>query len=359
MLSASADSPFSRFLPVAKPWGGPVSERPIRVFVAISNPSDLADRYNLPPADVELERKSLEVRVRHRGARQVSLGFPQRACDARSAGRSDAQGLSTLLHVLSHGAFSTTKQQAALFLQNQMAPPGTCSMMNWPACWRARACSPSSLSGRLPECDSLDGGCFLGAWPQAGLDWRAGRRGDAGCGDRRHVRASCSGVFYRQLLEHGSGGFGNERSPQYLLTARRPDAAVPVLFMRLKSGRLWAEEDLNDIGQPAQPKSGWNTFVIRDLLTAAFSDEELTTLCFDHFRPVYEDFAGGMSKGQKIQRLLDHCERQGQIDPLLVLVQKRNPARRAVQVIPQGLTIRSSLSRLEDSLSAVLLAFTL
>jgi hypothetical protein len=114
-----------------------------------------------------------------------------------------------------------------------------------------------------------------------------------------------------------------------LLTARRPDAAVPVLFMRLKSGRLWAEEDLNDIGQPAQPKPGWNTSAIRDLLTASFSDEELTTLCFDHFRPVYEDFASGMSKGQKIQRLLDHCERQGQIDPLLVLVQKRNPAQYA------------------------------
>ena len=30
-------------------------------------------------------------------------------------------------------------------------------------------------------------------------------------------------------------------------------------------------------------KSAWNTEALRELLTAAFSDEELTTLCFDHF----------------------------------------------------------------------------
>jgi hypothetical protein len=59
-----------------------------------------------------------------------------------------------------------------------------------------------------------------------------------------------------------------------------------------------------------QVSPAWNTAAIRDLLSAAFNDEELTTLCFDHFRPVYEEFAGGMSKGQKVQRLLDYCTRQ-------------------------------------------------
>ncbi len=52
---------------------------------------------------------------------------------------------------------------------------------------------------------------------------------------------------------------------------------------------------------------------LRELLTAAFSDAELTTLCFDHFHPVYEDFAAGMSKGDKIQRLLDYCIRHEQV----------------------------------------------
>lgn len=72
--------------------------------------------------------------------------------------------------------------------------------------------------------------------------------------------------------------------------------------------------------------SSWNTAAIRELLTAAFDDEELTTFCFDHFRPVYENFATGMSKGQKIQRLLDSCDRHGQLEELLRLVRERNPA---------------------------------
>jgi hypothetical protein len=58
---------------------------------------------------------------------------------------------------------------------------------------------------------------------------------------------------------------------------------------------------------------------------AAFSDEELATLCFDHFRQVYEDFATGMSKGQKIQHLLDYCIRHEQVEALLAAVQKANP----------------------------------
>lgn len=72
-----------------------------------------------------------------------------------------------------------------------------------------------------------------------------------------------------------------------------------------------------------------NTAAIRDLLSVAFSDEELTTLCFDHFRVVYDNFSSGMSKGQKIQLLLDHCTRHEQFDQLLPLVQERNPAQYA------------------------------
>jgi hypothetical protein len=74
---------------------------------------------------------------------------------------------------------------------------------------------------------------------------------------------------------------------------------------------------------------GWNTAVIRDLLAAAFDDSELKTLCFGHFDAVYADFAEGMSRGEKIQRLLGYCERHVQMDRLLQLVRERNPAQYA------------------------------
>jgi hypothetical protein len=69
-----------------------------------------------------------------------------------------------------------------------------------------------------------------------------------------------------------------------------------------------------------------NTAAVRELLSAAFDDEKLTALCFDHFRPVYEGFSSGMSKSQKIQQLVAHCQRHLLFDELLARVRERNPA---------------------------------
>ncbi|MCP4515669.1 MAG: hypothetical protein GY824_10630, partial [Delftia sp.] len=50
------------------------------------------------------------------------------------------------------------------------------------------------------------------------------------------------GVFCQQLLEHGQVDLAVNQARSTLLTAGRADAAVPVLFMRLKSGQLWSDE---------------------------------------------------------------------------------------------------------------------
>ncbi len=64
---------------------------------------------------------------------------------------------------------------------------------------------------------------------------------------------------------------------------------------------------------------------IRQFLIEAFSDEELSTLCFDYFRDVYDDFASGMTKGQKIQLLIERCERRGVLPNLLAAIQRARP----------------------------------
>jgi hypothetical protein len=78
------------------------------------------------------------------------------------------------------------------------------------------------------------------------------------------------------------------------------------------------------VPEDAKQSTG-GTATIRRLLTAAFDDEMLTVFCFDHFRPVYESFGSGMSKGEKVQRLLDYCVRHGQVEELLKRVNERNP----------------------------------
>jgi len=64
---------------------------------------------------------------------------------------------------------------------------------------------------------------------------------------------------------------------------------------------------------------------LRQYLTAAYGDEELGALCADYFRAVYEDFATGMSKGQKIQRLLDYCEHRDLLANLAAALERDRP----------------------------------
>jgi hypothetical protein len=73
----------------------------------------------------------------------------------------------------------------------------------------------------------------------------------------------------------------------------------------------------------------WNIAIIRELIKSSFDDEEITTICYDHFRPVCENLSSGMSKGHKIQQLLEYCDRHDQMEALLSLVEELNPAQYA------------------------------
>jgi formylglycine-generating enzyme required for sulfatase activity len=68
-----------------------------------------------------------------------------------------------------------------------------------------------------------------------------------------------------------------------------------------------------------------DTADIRQYLTSAYSDEELTTICWDYFRNVSNNFAEGMTKGQKIQLLLDHCQRRDLMPNLLAALERDRP----------------------------------
>jgi hypothetical protein len=73
------------------------------------------------------------------------------------------------------------------------------------------------------------------------------------------------------------------------------------------------------------PKLEPNTTDLRQFLSDLFSDEEITTLCYDHFPEVHNNFGTGMTKGQKIQSLLDHCQRRDQLPELLANLAKARP----------------------------------
>jgi hypothetical protein len=79
---------------------------------------------------------------------------------------------------------------------------------------------------------------------------------------------------------------------------------------------------------------------IRRFIMDIFSDEELTTFCFDNFPEVQDNFTSGMTKGDKTLRLLDYCQRRERLPDLLKCLRAARPgqfdARLGASAAPQS-----------------------
>ncbi len=241
MLSAQANTPFSRYLPIALPWGGPVEERPIRVLIVISNPADIKDKYNLSPIDVESERKTLESTFENADPNEVHADFldapvtPERLEEKL---RDDYH----ILYYLGHGAFSAKRGKAALYVQDDEG--------NTQLLFDSALSSMLARQGVHPRlvflaaCQSATrstGDAFRGMAPQL---VSVGVPAVVAMQDLVTVESALkfSTTFYQRLSEHGQVDLAVNEARGTLLTAGRPDVAVPALFMRLKSGQLWGAE---------------------------------------------------------------------------------------------------------------------
>jgi hypothetical protein len=117
-LFADADTPFSRYLAVSKPWGSAVEERPIRVLAFISSPNDLEKNYDLTPLDLDDERDALEKVFLTLDENEVELDFLAPPVTLERIEEELLTGYH-ILHYVGHGAFSKRRQQAALYLQDE------------------------------------------------------------------------------------------------------------------------------------------------------------------------------------------------------------------------------------------------
>ena len=64
----------------------------------------------------------------------------------------------------------------------------------------------------------------------------------------------------------------------------------------------------------------YDTAKLREKIKKAFDDDEFTAFCFDHFRLTYDKFSTGMTRLQKIQLLIEDCDRGEKLDELLRLL---------------------------------------
>ena len=260
-LSALGHTPFSRYLPIALPWGAPVTERPRRILVAISNPDDLADGYNLAPLDVDLEKDALASALGELGPGEVEVEFLDPPVTLERL--EEALRGFHVLHYLGHGAFDPDTQRAALYLQDDQG--------------KTRVVKDDALIGMLARQHLRPRLVFLAACQSA---TRATADAFAGLGPKlvnvgvpavvamqdfvsMETARKLSAQFYRRLAEHGTVDCALNKARSLLLTGDRPDAAVPVLFMRLRSGQLWGSEAdaRGEVLGTAKPRAFWTTLV--------------------------------------------------------------------------------------------------
>ena len=73
------------------------------------------------------------------------------------------------------------------------------------------------------------------------------------------------------------------------------------------------------------PKLPIDLTAIWKLTDAALTDKDLSTLCFAHFREVYDAFAAGQTRGARVRLLVDYVHRQRRVAELLVRLRSLNP----------------------------------
>ena len=246
LLAAQADTPFSRYLPIDLPWGGPIHEHPIRVLVAISNPDNLEER-DLGKVEIDEERETLTTALAGLGPEELKVEFlepPVTLERLEAALRGSAPGAKGyhVLHYVGHGHFTPARDQAFLYLQDEEG--------------NTDPVPDDALSGMLARLGARPRLVFLAACQSA---TRSTADAFAGLGPKlvkvgvpavvamqetvsMEAARKFSAAFYPRLLAHGLVDLAVNEARSTLLTAGRPDAAVPVLFMRLRSGQLWGAE---------------------------------------------------------------------------------------------------------------------
>ena len=268
-LATSALTPFSRYTGLPIPEPQPVTERPVRFLIAISNPRNLKEDLDLSPIKVEEEVENLHQALgdlQRDGQIQVTLmpgrsGLsPELRAQLKGEGYQIHDGVTSLeeimrlltgchvFHFLGHGFFrrggDRGEGSAALYLEKE---DGT-----WDAVKdddivsRLAAAAPPPHLVFLSACESGKREAeaehpFVGLGPKL---VKAGVPAVVAMQDPvpMEVAHQLTGDFYRCLLEHGIIDLALNQARLLLFEREETDWAIPVLFMRLEQGQLFAAD---------------------------------------------------------------------------------------------------------------------
>jgi hypothetical protein len=246
-ITAAEATPFSRYL--AGEWmpGSPILKRPIRMLVAIANPTDLVTQDLAIDGDAEWARLK-DVVGSNPNIEMVRLPDPCTLPALEAALRTGFH----ILHFIGHGAWQQAKREAVLYLADEhnrlkLAKEGDIGAM------LARQLADAAVAQEdrlrlvyLSSCQTAvrdPSDVFRGLAPQLVA---SGVPAVIAMQDVVPVETAqqFSKTFYSQLLDHGEIDRAANAARSSLLTAGIHGAGIPVLFMRLRSGQLFGKRGM-------------------------------------------------------------------------------------------------------------------
>ncbi len=266
-LATSGLTPFSRYTGLEIAETPPLTERPVRILAALSNPSDLPA--GLSPVDVNDQVQALHQALGDLASQdlvEVSVMPGRSGLDPALRGQLEQDGYHILpgptsldnllrgmqgchvLHYIGHGAYRRPDSNA----------PGTAALYLESENGEFHAARDSEIVEKLAQADPLPRLVFLTACESARRD-PGEAHGFLGLGPSL-VRCGVAAVvamqdlvpvdvarqlnadFYGHLLEHGQVDRALNQARLLLFNDRGADWSIPVLFMRLKTGQLFAAD---------------------------------------------------------------------------------------------------------------------
>jgi WD40 repeat protein len=299
-LGASTLTPFSRYTSLETREPPPIAEVPIRMLVAVSNPLNLPG--GLAPANIEVEIENLRralSELRREGKIEVTLLPGRTGLTAGLRTRLEGEGYhiaegptnlfniaphlpkSHIFHFIGHGLFRRKDEQgegqAALLLEKADG--------NWQAVKDEDIVAMFAALGTLPHltflvaCESAKREAnatspFVGLGPklvQAGVPAVVAMQEQVPV----ELARALAGEFYARLAEHGEVDRALNQARLQVFDAKRTEWAIPVLFMRMRHGRLFGAEDEEAPAPGEPPFKGLQYFSEHD--TDKFYGRELLT----------------------------------------------------------------------------------
>jgi formylglycine-generating enzyme required for sulfatase activity len=281
-LATAIQTPFSRYFGINAADPTPVSERPLRMLVALANPDGLPA--SLAPVRVEEEVSALWQTIGElQGLQQVQITLlpgrtglsPALQATLTEAGCQVAPGPTSLdnlmrllpgchlWHFVGHGSFQREPNRGAgkttlhledengrwshiddtLLLTKLAGLEPKPHLLFLVACESAKADGQYTLTGLGPQL------------VRAGVPAVVAMRENVPMSVARQL----TGDFYRHLLEHGVVDVALNQARNLLLSLQNVDWAIPILYMRLHDGRLFTplrSELRRDLpGKPFEPET--------------------------------------------------------------------------------------------------------